>query len=160
MTYHEKVLKPSSSSSTYVTETMSQRGYENQNHDLEKIKVVVNYSENNGVQKRTSRLVENFNYVRSEDGIELRKTVSSNKSFEEASSTLSPPRIKRSPSSSPHFKTVKEQIYTRPISPVILLHKEKQLFSSKYICKRSRSRSLTPPSKHLIYDFLNENFFY
>jgi len=118
----------------------------NHNHDLEKIKLIVNYSENGGVKTRTTRLIENDsnNYMRREEKFDLRQLTSSSK-------ICTPPRIIPSPPLSPptinfHHHQHHHPSHQRPQQ----MFKESSSRGEGYreaYSKRSRSRSRTPSSK-------------
>jgi hypothetical protein len=125
----------------------------NHNHDLEKIKLIVNYSENGGVKTRTTRLIENDtnNYMRREEKFDLRQLTSSSK-------ICTPPRIIPSPPLSPPLINFHHHQLHHPSHHA--QHRTQQMFKEfsnrgesyrEAYSKRSRSRSRTPSSKKIFF---------
>ena len=135
------------------------------NHDLDNIKLIVNYSENGGVKTRTSRLVENDSYARREDDVELKRINSINKYVNIRSPSSSPPpRLGRSRSVSPVARTTHSPLASVPhklgrspsasLSTIQFYYQKQAQYSQRVIKRdnfqkrsRSRSRSRTPLSK-------------
>lgn len=158
VSYHETMLatstiaksKPHNSYSIEPNYTHQYHQHQHNNHGSEKIKVVVNYEDNDGVKKRTSRLIqENSNYTRGENGNEIRKIVTSSKKYTNIRSPSSSPpphsrvgqsphRLIRSPSNSPpnmeYYHSKYSQQRYKPTQQREMLERR----------VRSRSRSRTP----------------
>lgn len=146
--YHESIISSSLSKSKQHANFCNDPKYHHQdpthshNHDLEKIKLIVNYSENGSVKTRTTRLIEDdTSYMRREDKFDLRKMGSSK--------ICTPPRVVPSPSPPPilyhhHHLHRSQQVYKRENST------QRESFHREAYAKRSRSRSRSrtpPPSK-------------
>lgn len=159
--YHESMLASSSLLSSSSSKSKQHANFWNDpnhhhdptyshNHELEKIKMIVNYSENGSVKTRTTRLIEDdTSYLRRDDKFESRKMGSSK--------ICTPPRVVPSPSPSPppitnyhhhHHHHLHAQNRPQQGFKQENINRRESYHREAYAKRsRTRSRSRTPPSK-------------